>query len=259
MQEVLFEKQGETALVTLNRPQNLNALNTSLATQLADILEGLEPEKEIRTLVITGAGRAFSAGGDVKEFRQQQDRRSYILELTSLLNRCISSIRRMPKTVIAAVNGVASGAGMSMVLACDLAIADEEATLNMAYIKIAASPDGGGSLTLTRTLGLKKASELIFSGRMVNTQEALDLGLVNEITSSGRAVERALELAQGLNQAPPLAIAASKELINRALFYDLQTHLEAERRSIAYLGTTTDFQEGLEAFFQKRLPKFKGT
>jgi len=259
MQDVLLMKEGTTALVVLNRPSALNALNTSLGRQLTDTLEGLETAKEIKAVVITGEGKPFSAGGDVKEFYQQEDRRRYILEITSLLHRCIISIRRMPKPVIAAVNGVASGAGMSLVLACDLAVADENARLNMAYIKIGASPDGGGSLTLTRTLGLKKASELIFSGRMVNAQEALDLGLINEIAPSGKALERALELAQGLSQGPPLAMAASKVLINKAFFHDLEAHLEAERRSIAHLGTTGDFQEGLDAFFQKRPPKFKGS
>jgi len=259
MQDVLLMKEGTTALVVLNRPLALNALNTSLGKQLTDALEDLEMAKEIKAVVITGEGKPFSAGGDVKEFHQQEDRRRYILEITSLLHRCIISIRKMPKPVIAAVNGVASGAGMSLVLACDLAIADEKARLNMAYIKIAASPDGGGSLTLARTLGLKKASELIFSGRMVNPQEALDLGLINEIAPSGKALERALELAQGLSEGPPLAIAASKVLINKAFFHDLEAHLETERRSIAHLGTTGDFQEGLDAFFQKRPPKFKGS
>ncbi len=253
-----MEEQEGTALVTLNRPQSLNALNTSLAKKLYAILVHLERKQEIKTIVITGEGKGFCAGGDVKEFYQKHERWSYIMELAGTLHQCVTSIRRAPKPVIAAVNGVASGAGMSLVLACDLAVADENASFNMAYIKIAASPDGGGSLILSRILGLKKASELIFSGRMVKAREALELGLINQVAPPGKTLEKAMELARQLNQGPPIALAASKELINKALFPDLENHLEAERRSIARLGTTKDFQEGLEAFFQKRSPNFKG-
>jgi len=258
VEEVILEEREETALITLNRPKALNAFSTSLTTKLFNIIESLERKREIKTVVITGEGKGFCAGGDVKEFYQQQDRWSHIMKLAGILHQCIISIRKMPKPVIAAVNGVASGAGMSLVLACDLAVADENASFNMAYIKIAASPDGGGSLTLSRTVGLKKASELIFSGRTVGAKEALELGIINRIAPSGRTLEVALEVAKELNQAPPLAMAACKELINRSLFPDLECHLEVEKRSISRLGTTQDFQEGLEAFFEKRSPKFKG-
>ncbi len=256
--EVILQKLDKTALIKLNRPQNLNAFSTSLTKNLLQTILRLENDPEVKSVVITGEGKGFCAGGDVKEFYQQEERWDYIMDLAGLLHLCITSIRRMPKPVIAAVNGVASGAGMSLVLACDLAVADEKASFNMAYIKIAASPDGGGSLILSRTLGLKKASELIFSGRMLDAREALELGLINRISPPGQALNVALEMARELNQGPPLALAASKALINQALFGDLECHLEAERRNISHLGTTRDFQEGLEAFFQKRKPKFKG-
>ncbi len=258
MGEVVLRKGEGTAIITLNRPPSLNALNTSLTRELLKILESLERREEVKSVIITGEGKGFCAGGDVKEFYQEQDRWSYIMELAGILHQCVISIRRMPKPVIAAVNGVASGAGMSLVLTCDLAVADEKALFNMAYIKIGASPDGGGSLILSRTLGLKRASELIYSGRMVSAQEALALGLINRIAPQGKALEVALEMARELNQGPPLAMAACKELINKVLFPDLECHLEAERRSISLLGTSQDFHEGLEAFLEKRSPKFKG-
>ncbi len=257
-EKVILQKLDETALVKLNRPPNLNALNTSLTQRLLEIILTLEKDPEIKSVVITGEGKGFCAGGDVKEFYQQEERWGYIMDLAGILHQCISSIRRMPKPVIAAVNGVASGAGMSLVLACDLAVADEKASFNMAYIRIAASPDGGSSLILSRTLGLKRASELIFSGHMVGAQEALELGLINRVAPHGKALDVALEMARELNQGPPLAMAACKALINQALFPDLECHLEAERRSISHLGTTQDFQEGLTAFFEKRKPNFKG-
>jgi len=257
-EEVILRKLEGTALVKLNRPQNLNAFSLSLTNELLKILLALERDPKVKSVVITGEGKGFCAGGDVKEFYQQEGRWEYIMGLAGILHQCISSIRRMPKPVIAAVNGVASGAGMSLVLACDLAVADERSSFNMAYIKIAASPDGGGSLVLGRSLGLKKASELIFSGRMLKAQEALDLGLINRIAPHGHALDVALEMSSELNQGPPLAMAACKALLNQTLFPDLECHLEAERRSISHLGTTQDFQEGLEAFFEKRKPNFKG-
>ncbi len=154
--EVILKRVQETALVILNRPPSLNAFSTSLTSRLAEVLQELERDQEVKTVVITGEGKGFCAGGDVKEFYQQKERWGYIMDLAGVLHQCIVSIRRMEKPVIAAVNGVASGAGMSLVLACDLAVADEEASFNMAYIRIAASPDGGGSLVLSRSLGLKR-------------------------------------------------------------------------------------------------------
>jgi 2-(1,2-epoxy-1,2-dihydrophenyl)acetyl-CoA isomerase len=254
---VLEEREG-VALIKLNMPDRLNSLSLGLTESLLKTLQRVGSSRDFSAVVLTGCGKGFCAGGDLKEFSGQGDKGEYLRDLIWILHDCVVSIRRMPKPVVAAVNGVASGAGMSLVLACDLAVADENALLNMAYIRLGGSPDGGGSLFLARTLGLKRASDLIFTGRMVNAREALNMGLVNRIAPAGEALETALGMAEELSKGPSLAFAASKELINAALFPDLECHLERERRAFVGLGDTRDFEEGIRAFLDKRRPAFKG-
>ncbi len=256
--EVVVEKVDQVAVITFNMPDRLNAFSTGLTKAFLETLHRIEKAKEIRAVVITGQGKGFCAGGDLKEFSQQEEKAGYIRDLAGTLHECIISLRRMHQPVIAAVNGVASGAGMSLVLACDLAAADENASFNMAYIKLGGSPDGGGSLVLARTLGLKRATELIFSGRMLSAREALEIGIINQVVSPGESLSHALGMAKELAKGPSLALAASKQLINAALFPELECHLERERRTFVELGGTRDFQEGLEAFLEKRRPLFKG-
>ncbi len=256
--KIIFEKREHVAIITLNMPERLNSLSSDLTMTLLETLHRVENAEDVRVLVITGSGKGFCAGGDLKEFSGQQDKGGYIGRLAGILHQCIVCIRRMPKPVIAAVNGVASGAGMSLVLACDLAVAAENASFNMAYIRLGGSPDGGGSMFLARTLGLKRAAELIFSGRMLGAEEALENGIVNSVVAAEETLSYALEVAKDLANGPSLALAESKELINAALFPDLECHLEKERRAFVRLGGTRDFHEGIQAFLEKRRPLFKG-
>ncbi len=257
-ENVIFENREGIALITLNMPERLNALSIGLTGDLLKILNKIEDSGDIRAVVITGSGNGFCAGGDLREFAKEDNKIEYLRDLIDILNLCVVSIRRMAQPVIAAVSGAASGAGMSLVLTCDLAVADETSLFNMAYVKIGVSPDGGGSLVLAKTLGLKKATDLIFSGRMLSAKEALNMGIVNQVVPAGEALNRALAMAEDLAKGPSLAFAASKRLINSALFSELETHLEKEKRTFLELGKTKDFSEGLEAFLEKRRPLFKG-
>jgi 2-(1,2-epoxy-1,2-dihydrophenyl)acetyl-CoA isomerase len=258
---IQLEMRGQVCLLTLNRPDRLNALNVQVAHDFkAAISEALE--HGARAIVLTGAGRAFSAGGDLREMQEiaQKDGRveAFFDEPLRLLNEAILLIRRTPVPFIAAVNGVASGGGCNLALACDLVIAAESARFNQAFIKIGLTPDCGGTFMLPRLVGWKRAAELLFTGDLVSAQAAAEMGMINTVTPDDAMMDTAMAIADKLAQAPTAAIAQIKMLLEASATNDLGSQLDLERETQIESGKTKDFVEGVQAFLEKRPPRFVG-
>lgn len=255
--EVLFEKDGKIAWITLNRPDRLNAMNTKMASGLKEVLMNVREDGELRVVVVRGEGRAFSAGGDLGEFTSGDTSR-FLFEVIGILNDCIKLIRRSDKIFLASACGVVSGGGLGLLASCDIAIAAEGTKFNMAYAKIGATPDLSSSLVLARTVGLKIASYLMFTGEFIDAQKALDLGLINFVVPEEELLSRTRELALKLQDVAPLSVKIIKELVNRELFWDLDEILELERQGMSFVGKSEDIKEGIRAFFEKRKPNWQG-
>ena len=258
---IQLEMRDSVCLLTLNRPDRLNALTVEVAKDFkAAIAEAIE--RGARAIVLTGAGRAFSAGGDLREMQEiaKKDGRveAFFDEPLRLLNDAIVLIRETPVPFIAAVNGVASGGGCNLALACDLVIAAESAKFNQAFIKIGLTPDCGGTFMLPRLVGWKRATELLFTGELVGARAAGEMGMINSVTPDEELMSRAMAMAEKLAQAPTAAIAEIKKLLNASAANDLRSQLDLERKTQIESGKTKDFVEGVSAFLEKRPPRFVG-
>src|ERR1041384_6705438 len=258
---IQLEMLSAVAVLTLNRPDRLNALNVQVAHDFkAALAEALE--RGARAIVLTGAGRAFSAGGDLREMQEiaKKDGRVEVLfdEPLRLLNEAILLIRQTPLPFIAAVNGVASGGGCNLALACDLVIAAESAKFNQAFIKIGLTPDCGGTFMLPRLVGWKRATELLFTGELVSAKAAAEMGMINSVSSDEDLMNKAMGMAQQLAQAPTAAIAEIKQLLDASAANDLPTQLDLERKTQIESGKTKVFVEGVSSFLKKRPRGFVG-
>ena len=256
-----LEMRGSVGLLTLNRPDRLNALTVEVAKDFkAAIAEAIE--RGARAIVLTGAGRAFCAGGDLREMQEiaKKDGRveAFFDEPLRLLNEAILLIRQTPVPFIAAVNGVASGGGCNLALACDLVIAAESAKFNQAFIKIGLTPDCGGTFMLPRLVGWKRATELLFTGELVSALAAAKMGMINSVIPDGELMSTAMAMAEKLAQAPTAAIGEIKMLLEQSAANDMPTQLDLERRTQIESGKTKDFVEGVQAFLEKRPPRFVG-
>jgi 2-(1,2-epoxy-1,2-dihydrophenyl)acetyl-CoA isomerase len=258
---IQLERRGAVALLTLNRPQFLNALTTQVAAEFQTAVQEIG-EGGARAVVLTGAGRAFCAGGDLREMQrmatQEGKVEAFFDEPLRLLNECILLIRRTPLPFIAAVNGAASGGGCNLALACDLVIAGEGARFNQAFIKIGLIPDCGGSFILPRLVGWKRAAALMMTGEVVSAASALEMGMISAVVPDEELLARALAMAEQLAQAPTAAIGRIKELLEASATSNYQAQLELERKAQIQSGLTKDFKEGVAAFIEKRPPKFVG-
>lgn len=259
---LLIEDQGPVRVITLNQPKLFNPLDYISGPELAACLESTGRDPKVRAAVLTGAGKAFSGGGNVRLMKQMldngEDPAGYFQELAWVLNRTIIALRHMPKPIVSAVNGVAAGGGLGWSLGCDLVVAEASARFDPAYIRIAVNPDGGSSAILPRLIGHKRASSFFMLGQAIGAQKALEWGMVNEVVEDGGSLSRALEIARELAAGPAGALASTKALINQALFGDLETILQNERMEIARLSIQPEFKEGIDAFFEKRKPNFGG-
>lgn len=259
---VLLSVQEHVATVTLNRPEVLNALNVPEGEGLIRALETCREDERVRAVILTGAGRGFCAGGDVKAMgeaiRSGLDPEDFFRELTIPLHRLISDLRSTEKPVVAAINGATGGAGMSLAVACDLRIAAEAATFRQAYTSIGLTPDGGWTAFVPRIIGPAKAMELLLLDPVLDARQALALGLVHEVVPGVGLMERAHAVAARLAQGPTKAFGGAKALVNAAVFPDLGAQLERERERIIRQGGTADFREGVAAFVEKRAPRFRG-
>ncbi|HXS01243.1 MAG TPA: enoyl-CoA hydratase-related protein [Pyrinomonadaceae bacterium] len=258
---IQLDMRGAVAVLTLNRPDRLNALNVQVARDFkAAVSEALEGGA--RAIVLTGAGRAFCAGGDLREMQEiaQTDGRSeaFFDEPLRLLNDAILLIRQTPVPFIAAVNGVASGGGCNLALACDLVIAAESARFNQAFIKIGLTPDCGGTFMLPRLVGWKRATELLFTGELVSALAAAKMGMINSVIPDNELMSTVMAMAEKLAQAPTAAIGEIKKLLDASAANDMRSQLDLERRTQIDSGKTKDFVEGVQAFLEKRPPRFVG-
>jgi 2-(1,2-epoxy-1,2-dihydrophenyl)acetyl-CoA isomerase len=257
--ELKSERQGAVLILTLNRPEALNALTPALLKSLAKALRDAEKDKEVRTVVLTGAGRAFCAGADLQAIVAAANEHGAGQVVRESFNPVIQQIRRMEKPVIAAVNGVAAGAGASLAFACDLKVAAEEAKFPMAFSKIGLTPDSGMSFFLPRALGLSKALEAAWLGEPITAKQAHDSGLVNRLVPAAQVLQAAKELALALAELPARSIALTKRSLNHSMGRHLESQLDYEAQLQEILGRTHDFKEGVAAFKEKRAPKFTGS
>jgi 2-(1,2-epoxy-1,2-dihydrophenyl)acetyl-CoA isomerase len=253
------ERANHVATLTLSRPDAYNALNMPLGRELFEASLELDDDPDVRCIVITGAGRAFCAGGDVKDFADNLGRiGSHIKELTTYLHGAVSRFCRSDKPVIMAINGIAAGGGFSFALSGDLVVAAESAKFTMAYSKIAATPDGSSSYFLPRLVGLRRAMELYFTNRVLTAREALEWGLVTRVVPDGELKATVAALAAELAQGPTKAFGAAKRLLHQSTWESLETQMELEAQAIAASGRTEDFRAGVTAFAQKATPTFQG-
>jgi 2-(1,2-epoxy-1,2-dihydrophenyl)acetyl-CoA isomerase len=260
-ENIQLEMRQSVGIITLNRPDSLNALTTEVGQDFQAAV-GEVQERGARAVVVTGAGRAFCAGGDLREMQKIAQREgkveAFFDEPLRLLNECILLIRRAPLPFIAAVNGAASGGGCNLALACDFVVAGEGAKFNQAFIKIGLVPDCGGTFILPRLIGWKRASELMMTGEVVTAARALEMGMINAIVPDAELLPRALALAEKLAQAPTTAVGRIKELLEASATNDYGGQLELERKTQIQSGLTKDFREGVAAFLEKRPAKFVG-
>jgi 2-(1,2-epoxy-1,2-dihydrophenyl)acetyl-CoA isomerase len=259
-QYITVTTAGAIAKVTMNRPEVLNAVSMHMAQELLDALEKLHQEKEIRAVILSGNGRAFSAGGDVKQMRSIIDDNpaQYFSAPLEVYNQLIMAMRRLPKPLIAAVNGMAAGAGFSLALACDVRIAAENAKFTQAFVRIGLVPDCGATFFLPRIVGWAKAMELMMTGELIDAAKAQQLGIVNLVVKEDELASTADFFANQATNLPTMAVARLKELMDTSYTSTLAAQLEREARLQIECAATADFAEGVKAFTEKRAAQFKG-
>jgi enoyl-CoA hydratase/carnithine racemase len=258
-----IELDGEIGTLTLNRPDSLNAMSPEMIGELTEAFAWLADQAPLRALIVTGAARAFSAGGDVNWFKEgvesdEIDLPSNVRRGAEVLHQAIVDMRRIPYPVIAAVNGPAAGAGFSLALACDIRIASEEAFFACAYGRIGASPDGGMTYFLPRVIGPSKALELLLNDPNLTAEGALAAGLVSEVVPADALMERAHEKASKLAAKAPHYVRMAKRLLHESIENSLTDHLQLERHGIADSMATEDLQNGVRAFFAGEEIAFEG-
>lgn len=251
-----WEKKDGICTITMNAPKMLNALSSGLTACLEEAFEDCFDDS-VRAVVLTGNGKAFCAGGDLQGMLDMGPAK-WLQQVPKKLAVVISTIRELPKPVIAAVNGPAMGVGMSVAMACDLRIASDKATFVQAYTSVGLSPDGAWSLTVPRIIGLSKAMEMLLLDKPVAAEEALRLGMISMVVPVESFAEETEKLAKKIASGPTLAFARGKQLINRSLLRELECQMENERLSIMAGGASADFAEGADAVFKKRKPEFTG-
>jgi enoyl-CoA hydratase len=254
---ITISRENGVAVVTVDRAEALNALNATELTELRDGLRGLAEDDEVHAVVLTGAGeRAFVAGADIKEMSDMgvEEARAW----SELGHEVARLLDMMPKPTIAAINGFALGGGCELALACDIRYASSAAKLGQPEVSIGIIPGWGGTQRLARTAGIGFAKELVYTGRVVDAQEARERGVVNAVYPPEELLDRTLELARSLAAKSPLVLARAKELTNRALQGELDSGLAEEVAAFAELFASEDQTEGMAAFIEKREPDFKG-
>jgi 2-(1,2-epoxy-1,2-dihydrophenyl)acetyl-CoA isomerase len=251
------ERHGPIALLALDRPDEANTLDPALARALADAAADCDRDRGVRAVVLTGSGRFFCAGGDVKAMAGFGDAAgARIKALADDLHRAVSTFARMGAPLVVAVNGPAAGAGMSLAAIGDLVVAAEDAHFTMAYTSVGLSPDGSSTYYLPRAIGLRRTQELMFTNRRLTAREACDWGLVHHVAPAAATLPHAMEWAQALARGAPASHAGIKRLLLESWGNGLETQMELEGRCIAACADTPDGREGVAAFVQRRAPRF---
>jgi len=260
-QYLLYAAQDAIVTLTLNRPERLNALGDTLREELYDAVVRASDDPEVRVIVITGAGRGFCAGGDMKAAHEAQEggRERVLLDrVAPIRDKVVLAMRDSPKPIIAAVNGPAVGAGMNLALACDMRLASTTARFGQTFVKRGLHVDWGGTYLLPRLVGMAKACELIFTGEMISAAEAHRLGLLNQLVAPEQLMPATYELAQKIAAGPPIAIRLAKRALYHNQDADLRAALEFETFAQNVCRDTEDAREGIRAFVDKRPPRFQG-
>jgi 2-(1,2-epoxy-1,2-dihydrophenyl)acetyl-CoA isomerase len=258
---LLYEVKDGIATLTLNRPERLNALGDTLRDDLLDAVTRASADSEVRVMVVTGAGRGFCAGGDVKAMNEAHEgrrERPLLDRAAPSRDRVLLAMQDAPQPIIAAVNGAAAGAGMNLALACDIRIASTAAKFTQAFVKRGLHPDWGGTYFLPRVVGMARAAELIFTGDIVDAEEALRLGIVSRVVAPEDLMPSARELAVRIAAGPPIAIRLARRALHRNSECDLREALEFETFAQNICSETEDAREGARAFVEKRAPVFRG-
>lgn len=255
-ENIAVEKGDGIGWIFLNRPEAFNALNLPMARELYEVGHEMGSDPGVRVVVVSGKGKAFFAGGDVKEMKANMGSDKFLRDLAFYLHGFVSDIARMPKPVVAAVNGTAAGAGFSLAMACDLTLASEGARFIMAYTGIGLVPDGGSTYFLPRLVGHKRAMELVLLNRPLSAKEAMDFGLVNVVLPEEGFLERVKGFALDLVKGPSRAFGDCKKLLRLGSMEPLETQMEHERRMIMRHSLDQEFFEGLRAFAERRKPRF---
>lgn len=254
---ILYESNDNVARITLNRPDVFNAFNNEQSFELQDALKKSGKDEQVRVVVITGAGKAFCSGQDLKDISDQKQR-SLSESLYKRYNPIIRLIRNMDKPVICRMNGVAAGAGCSLALACDMVIASDQSSMIEVFIHVGLVLDSGSSYFLPRLVGTQKAFELATMGSKIKAGEALKLGLVNKVVPHDELDQAVDEVAAFYANAPTKAVGMIKKMLNKSTYSDLETMLEYEAFCQEIAGRTSDYQEGVKAFMEKRKAEFRG-
>jgi 2-(1,2-epoxy-1,2-dihydrophenyl)acetyl-CoA isomerase len=254
---VTYEVSDRVAYVTLNRPEGGNAMNLQLGRDLLDAARRCEADQSVRAVVLTGAGKSFCFGGDLRGMLEESGDNlgGYLRELTADLHDAILRFTHMDAPVIAAVNGTAAGAGIGLVAMADLTVAAEGARFSLAYTGVGLTPDGSTSWFLPRAIGYKRAMELVLTNRVLSATEALNWGLVNQVVPNGEALNVATELALKLARGPRHAFGKAKRLMGSSM--ELARQLDDESRTIAAQGPSSEGREGIQAFLEKRPPRYE--
>jgi 2-(1,2-epoxy-1,2-dihydrophenyl)acetyl-CoA isomerase len=260
-EDIKLKREGAVARITIDRPDRLNAMTTRTSDELVDAFTTLGEDPEVRCILITGEGRGFSAGQDLTEFRSDYEagrERDIEGHLRATYNRLILQIVETPKPVIAEINGVAAGAGLSLALACDLRVASDGARFTLAFVKIGLIPDSGATWLLARTVGLARGLELAITGDVIDAERALEIGLVHRVVAANSLRGAVDELAKQLAELPTRAIAETRRLFLNGQDGSMAEALDREALAQGEMGRTHDHLEGVAAFLEKREPKFEG-
>lgn len=254
---IRLETEGALGVLTLNRQERLNAINREMTGELQDVVARLETDGDVRVLIVTGAGRAFCAGADIKERAERLDDMA-AARTSAVLSPTFRRLERLPQVSVAAVNGVAAGGGLELAMACDLRIASTEARMALPELTLGILPGAGGTQRLPRLVGPARAKEMMLFGKFVDAPTAEAWGLVNAVAPPGGLMEEARAWASRLLEMPPLSIASIKSAVNVAMDVDLDSGIQYEQRCSAMLALTEDRREGHTAFAEKRPPAFVG-
>lgn len=256
---ITFEIEDSVGLITLNRPDDGNALIPEMTQELLDVAIRCDEDPELRAVVLTGSGKMFCSGGDLKAFAVQGEKVSrYTKDITQAFHAAISRFNWMDPPVVGAINGTAAGGGFSLALSTDIAVAAESAKFTMAYTKAGLAPDGSSSYFLARMVGLRRAKEMALLNPILSARQAMEWGLVNQVVPDDKVLTISLEIAHQLAKGPTRSFGETKRLILSGATESLESQMEKETRAIAAMAGSADGREGIAAFIAKRPPEFHG-